>query len=160
MHGFEHQRSSQTLAQGIAEYHRVHPNLVRGPQLSPDAQDFFRCHDVAHVVFGCGTSLPHEAVVKLSSIFGTTGSLSVLRGYRRHESVDIYRRLALSDIVVTVISSVVIVPRTIVRCLRQRKRWPWSGHSAHLHVALADLRSEYGIRVAGFHRERAGEAER
>lgn len=34
--------------------------------------EFFRCHDAAHVVFGCGTGLDDEAVVKIWSFFGTT----------------------------------------------------------------------------------------
>jgi hypothetical protein len=117
---------------------------------SPQAQEFFRCHDAAHVVFGCGTSLPDEAVVKLSSIFGTTGGLSVLKGYRLHESSSIYRELVLTDIIRTLLQSIVIVPRTVVRCLRQHKRWPWREFAEYSQVPLAKLRAEFGIRVAGF----------
>ena len=104
----------------------------------------------------------HLGLTKIEAAHAlSTGALATSEEGKRWLSINgISLSRCKSDIVVTVISSVVIVPRTIVRCLRQRKRWPWSGHSAHLHVALADLRSEYGIRVAGFHRERAGEAER
>src|SRR5688572_2197646 len=105
MHEFERQDTAQTLAEGIEEYYRQNPQLSKVRGMSPQAQEFFRCHDAAHVVFGCGTSLPDEAVVKLSSIFGTTGGLSVLRGYRLHESSSIYRELVLTDIIRTLLQS-------------------------------------------------------
>lgn len=147
MHEFEHQDATQTLAEGLAEYHRANPHLSRGAALSPEARDFFDSHDVVHVVFGCDTSLPHEAVVKLSSIFGTTGGLSVLGGYRLHESIDIYKRLDPGEVLRTILRSVVIVPRTLIRCLRQRRRWPWTDFALHLDTPLHVLRAEFGIRV-------------
>jgi hypothetical protein len=149
MHTFELQDTAQTLAEGLAEYYQRNPNLSRGRDLSPEAQAFFRCHDTAHVVFGCNTSLPHEAVVKLSSIFGTTGGFSVLQGYRLHESINIYRQLTLRDIAATFAQSTALVPRTLYRCLRQRKRWPWAQFAEYQHVPLGVLRAEFGIRVAG-----------
>ncbi|MBM4257803.1 MAG: hypothetical protein FJ147_18165 [Deltaproteobacteria bacterium] len=146
---FEQQDSAQTLAEGMAEYYERHPHLVRGQELSPAAQEFFRCHDTAHVVFGCNTSLPHEAVVKLSSVFGTTGGFSILKGYRLHESINIYRQLTLRDIAITVLQSGLLVPLTISRCLRQHKRWPWAQFTEYQDVPLGRLRAEFGIRVAG-----------
>jgi hypothetical protein len=142
------QDSGMTLEAGVAEYYRRHPGLKRGPDLSPDAQAFFRCHDVAHVIYGCGTSLPDEAIVKLSSIFGTTAGLGVLDGYRLHESQDIYRRLEVSEILATVAMSLLLVPRTIYRCRRHLRPWPWSDHARFLADPLGELRNEFGIRVA------------
>lgn len=149
MHAYERQDTTQTLAEGVAEYYERNPTLADVRDMSPEAQEFFRCHDVAHVVFGCNTSLPHEATVKLCSVFGTTAGFAVLRGYRLHESVDIYRTLGVASIAATVLESVIIVPRTVVRCLRQRKRWPWDGFSDHRDVPLGRLRAEFGIVVAG-----------
>lgn len=148
MHEFERQDTPQTLAEGLAEYARANPGLSRGDALSPEAREFFRCHDAVHVVFGCDTSLPREAVVKLSSFFGTTGGFSVMRGYRLHESIDIYQRLGRVDVLTTILRAAVIVPRTLYRCLRQHKRWPWAEFSHHLDSPLHALRAEYGIRVA------------
>jgi hypothetical protein len=148
MHAYQHQHAALTLRQGIAEYYRDSPGLKRGDDLSAEAREFFRCHDAAHVVFGCDTSLPQEAVVKLASMFGTTAGLSVLRGYRLYESRDIYRQLRVVDVLRTIALSVVIVPRTIYRCTRQHARWPWSDFAAHLDRPLSELRAKFGIRVA------------
>lgn len=152
---FEHQDCAATLDEGIAEYYRSYPGLARGEALSPAAREFFRCHDAAHVVFGCGTDLDDEAVVKLASMFGTTAGVGVLEGYRLHESIDIYRKLRLRDMLRTILHATWLVPRTSVRCLRQRRRWPWSAFDAYARVPLRDLRAEFGIRVA--HAQISGE---
>lgn len=85
MLNYQLQNSSQSLAEGIAEYYAVHADQIRTRQLTPEATEFFRCHDVVHVVFGCDISLSQELVVKLSSMFGTSAGLSVLQGYRLEE---------------------------------------------------------------------------
>lgn len=142
------QSARMSLADGLAEYYREHPFLTRGNHLRAEAQDFFRCHDAVHVLYGCDTSLPDEAVVKLSSIFGTSAGFGVLKGYSLYESIDIYRKLKFDEVLGTMLGAIVIVPRTIWRCLRQRKRWPWSDFNAHLQTPLCDLRAAFGIRVA------------
>jgi hypothetical protein len=70
---FQSPASIQTLAEALTEYYAVNPELKRGDALSPEARAFFRSHDVVHVIYGCGTSMPDEAVVKLASVFGTSG---------------------------------------------------------------------------------------
>lgn len=148
MHAFESQNSGQTLAEGVAEYYRSNPGLAQGRSMSLAAQEFFRCHDAVHVVYGCGNSLNDEAIVKLSSIFGTTGRFSVLKGYQLHESLQIYRKLSVVEVLLAILQSVFLVPRTIIRCLRQRGRWPWNSFDKYLHVPLWEVRREFGIHVA------------
>lgn len=147
MNAYQHQDSRQTLADAIAEYHAAHPGLADVRDMSPQGREFFRCHDAAHVVFGCGVDLGDEAVVKLSSMLGTTAGFGVLRGYRLHESIRLYRQLAAGPVLTTILRSVVIVPRTALRCLRQRSRWPWAAFGPYLAVPLQDIRREFGIVV-------------
>lgn len=148
MHAFQHQDSAQTLAEGIAEYYSANPGLAKGRGLSPEAQVFFRCHDAAHVVFGCSTLLDDEAAVKIASLFGTTAGLRVLKGYRLHESLEIYRQIAPAAALGSIARSVVIVPRALLRCLRQRERWPWAHFEQYLGAPLRDIRRKFGIIVA------------
>lgn len=145
---FQSSASTQTLAQGLAEYYSANPQLKRGDDLSPDAKDFFRSHDVVHVLYGCGTSMPDEAVVKLSSLFGTTGGFSILRGYRLHDSLEIYLKLPLGSSIVALLSAPYLIARTLWRCSRQPAKWPWSNHEQYMHTALRELRAQFGIRVA------------
>lgn len=145
---FQSSTSTQTLAQGLAEYFSANPHLKRGDDLSPDAREFFNSHDVVHVLYGCGTSMPDEAVVKLSSVFGTTGGLSILRGYRLHDSLEIYLKLPIGGSIIAFLSAPYLIVRTLWRCSRQPAKWPWSNHEQYLHTALCELRTKFGIRVA------------
>jgi len=150
MHAFQHQRSEQTLAQGLAEYVAVNPMLADSRSMSTQAKEFFRCHDLAHVVYGCDVALNDEAVVKIASMLGTTAGLRVLKGYRLHESLQIYRELHVSGVLLSIISSVVIVPRTALRCFAQRARWPWAENQQYMQSSLRELRHRFGIKVAHF----------
>lgn len=145
---FQFSESMQTLAEALAEYYAVNPKLKRGDALSPDARAFFLSHDVVHVMYGCGTSMPEEAVVKLASLFGTSGGFSILRGYRLHESLDIYRRLPLRSTLIALFASPYIIVRTLWRCARQHAKWPWSNHEQYMQTPLRELRAQFGIEVA------------
>jgi ubiquinone biosynthesis protein Coq4 len=147
-HSYQLQDSSQTLAAGLAEYHAANPGLADLRSMSPEAQDFFRCHDAAHVVFGCNVDLDDEAAVKIASMLGTTAGLGVLRGYRLHESIEIYKQLRVRSVLRSLAHSVVVVPRTLLRCARQRARWPWDDFDRFLDVPLREIRRELGITVA------------
>lgn len=148
MLAYQLQDSPLTLAEGLAEYYAAFAGLKRGAGLAPAAKDFFARHDAVHVMWGCGTSLPHEAIVKLSSFFGTSGGFSVMRGYMHYDSQDIYRQLKLGEVLWTILLSVVLVPRTLARCFGQRKKWPWKDYDALLYRPLAALRQEFGVKVA------------
>ncbi len=155
-HRFEHPKSTQSLSEGLAEYWSANSRLKRDEHLcTAEARQFFRSHDVVHVVFGCGTSMPDEAVVKLASLFGTTAGAQVLRGYTRVETLDIYRRLPLGSTLIALLVAPYLVVRTVWRCARQNRRWPWTGYEAFMDTPLREIRDQFGIRVA---REHRGEA--
>lgn len=148
-HKFEAALSRQTLAQGLDEYFAANPALKRQDSLlSPEAKEFFRSHDIVHVLYGCGTTMPDEAIVKLASLTGTTGGLRVLRGYANHETLDIYTRLPLADTVRALLMSPYLVIRTLWRCMRQTRRWPWAENQQYMDVPLVELRAMFRIKVA------------
>jgi len=148
-HLFESPASAQTLAEGLAEYFACNPTLKRDASLvSAEARQFFRSHDVVHVVYGCSTTMPDEAIVKLASLFGTTGGLRVLRGYVHHETLDIYRSLPLASTALALLLAPFLIARTIWRCSRQLRRWPWEHFDHLLNVPLCDIRAHFGITVA------------
>ena len=135
-----------TLAEGLREYYASREGLVSGRGVSDAAREFFRCHDAAHVVFGCSTALVDEAAVKVWSFLGTTGGLAVWRGYRLPESKEIYEQITCRDTVETAFRAATALPLVVWRCLRLRRRWPWADFDQHLGTPLREIRSEYGIR--------------
>lgn len=147
-HQFESPDTTQTLAEGLAEYFASNPMLKRDADLSPEARRFFQSHDAVHVVYGCGTTMLDEAIVKLASIVGTTGGLCVLRGYLHHESLDIYRTLPIAGTLLALLASPYLVVRTVWRCLGQSQRWPWEQYDGFLDVSLRELRLQFRIQVA------------
>ena len=87
-------RMGETLSEGLEEYFANRDDLFLGRGASVEAIEFFRCHDTAHVVFGCATDLPSEACVKMWSMFATDAGLSrFYAGYALPESGEIYTRL-------------------------------------------------------------------
>lgn len=136
-----------TLEEGLRELYSSRDDLVTGRGVSDSARKFFRCHDVAHVVFGCSTSLTNEVMVKIWSFFGTTAGLALVRDYRSPESKAVYEKIEWSAIPGTALRSVVNVPRVLFRCLRMRKRWPWSDFDRYENMRLGEIRREFGIRV-------------
>ncbi len=147
MRKYQEPETAMTLESGLEEYYGSRADLLVGRGMSSEAQEFFRCHDTAHVVFGCDTTLIDEAVVKLWSFFGTTRGLRLLREYRLPESQEIYAGIEWGPIASTALRSVTVAPRVIARCTRMNKRWPWSDFEKYKQVPLQDLRREYGIRV-------------
>ena len=144
----EYQRpdTGLSLAEGLREYYASRDGLVSGRGISAEAREFFRCHDAAHVVFGCSTALLDEAVVKVWSLFGTSAGFALWRGYRLPESKEIYEQITWQDTAATALRAAVAVPLVLGRCLRMRKRWPWADFERHLAVPLREIRREYGIR--------------
>ena len=92
--------------------------------------------------------MPDEAIVKLSSLFGTTGGFQVLRGYMNYETLDIYTKLPLGSTLLALVSAPYLIVRTLWRCTRQHRRWPWIEHEQYLDTPLHELRSLFGIKVA------------
>lgn len=148
MFEYQSQNTGLTLSEGLAQYFVEYDGQLTGRNVTPEAIEFFRCHDVVHVVFGCDIALGDELVVKLSSILGTTAGLSVLKGYRLAESKEIYAELSIADTLTTIIKATVLVPRTIWRCLQMKSKWHWEDFESHLEMPLGELRQKFGIRVA------------
>lgn len=136
-----------TLAQALSEYYGSRDDLVTGRGASDSARQFFRCHDAAHVVFGCSTTLTNEVMVKIWSFFGTTAGLSLVRDYRSPESREIYEQIKWTDVPATALASLVNVPLVLFRCARMRKRWPWTDFERYENVRLDEIRREFAIRV-------------
>lgn len=140
--------SRQTLQEGLLEYYGSRDDLAHGRGLSTQAQEFFRCHDTAHVVFGCSTELLNEGMIKIWSFFGTdAGIRNLLSDYNLPESQEIYATLPWSDIAQTAVRSPVVMPKVFLRCRKMTRRWPWASFDGHLDTPLAELRRDYGIDV-------------
>ncbi len=138
-----------TLRQGLDRYTNANQGVLSTREVSDEAEQFFRCHDVAHVVFACDTTLVGEGTVKLWTIFGTTlGFWKHLRGYSEADAFSLFRQYSRRHLARHIGRLLVSMPSTILRARRMTAPWPWSEHEPYLDVSLAEIRAEFGIEVS------------
>ena len=140
--------SAMTLREGLARYYRSNAGVCSQRDLSPAAAEFFRCHDVAHVVFGCDTTLYGEGVVKIYTIFGTTlGLWKHLRGYSDASAWRLFTQYRLSHVLTHLWRLITHMPVAMLRARRMTRPWPWADHEQYLDQTLDAIRQEFNIAV-------------
>ena len=74
--------SDITLREALKKFNSINAEYFSSRDISPEALEFFRRHDIAHVIFDCNTTLLGEGKVKLWTVFGTTlGFWKHMRAY-------------------------------------------------------------------------------
>mgnify|MGYP000642360276 CR=1 FL=1 len=103
-----------SLKEGLQLFRSRNSKYFSKPYSSEVAHDFMESHDIAHVVFGCDTSLYGEAVVKIWTSLGTDQNIAVTtRGYQSAKAFHLFRAYSLKHILrhisryITVISKVI-----------------------------------------------------
>lgn len=147
---YQAQDSHLTLAEGLAEYYAVNGSRVAPPPSLPlESQALFRNHDVCHVIFGLDTTLADEGMADVRTL------LSCDVGWRRYarymtsdpEAKAIFKELGYGRALWTTLAVFPRLVRAIGEMPRMSKKWPWETPPDHFDRSLADLRSEYGIRL-------------
>lgn len=140
--------TSITLRQGLDRFYEANGAMFSDRDVSPEAQAFFRCHDVAHVVFGCKTTLFGEGVLKLFTIFGTTlGFWRHLSGYAESSAFRLFRQYSVLHVVRNLFWLFLSIPRVIIHAKCMRRPWPWDHYNEYLDRPLAEIRQVFNIVV-------------
>ena len=138
----------QTLQQGVAEFHKKNQKYFSEKIQSKDGDHFLKCHDAAHVVFGCGTTLYGEGVVKIWTTFGTNlNFLEVTRGYRSVNAHHLASEFSFSHVVKNIFKLLAVIPKAIYRAKSMKKAWPFNEYADYLDTPIVDIREEFNIRV-------------
>ncbi len=139
--------SDITLEQGIAEYRELNPSLDDARKATPEGTEFFRCYDVAHVIFACDTSLLNEAMADAWTLFGTTVTLRQFLGFMRiEEHQSIVEEVGWSAVILTFLRAIPVILLIALRSTTMTKRWPWDSFSSYLQMSLGEIRREFHIR--------------
>lgn len=139
-----------TLREAIEELYEENAALFARRDLSPEAKEFFRSHDTAHVVFGCDTSLFGEGVVKIFTIWGSSlGFWRHVAGYAEADAFSLFRQYSVRHLARHIGKLLLAAPRAFIRARRMHRPWPWSDHGEYLDVPLKEIRREFNIRVFG-----------
>ena len=142
--------TSMTLREGLREYFGQSDALMEASELPEDLSFGLQSHDVAHVVFGCDTTLLGEVVLARWSLFGVTGSIRpYLIGLRRRETRVLFRDALAAFRPSMLWRLVKYASVAIARSLRMRERWPFEDYAQYLDQPLCEIRERFGIRVLG-----------
>lgn len=115
--------------------------------MSPEAQEFLRCHDTAHIVFGCDTSIYGEGALKIFTIFGTTlGFWGHISAYADADAFALFRNYSWRHILKDISGLIVSIPRTYLHARQMRRPWPWSDHNAFMDRSIEEIRNEFNIK--------------
>ena len=146
---YQRQDSTLTLAQGLDEYYRRHPGLIRPETISPESAALFRQHDICHVIFGLDTTMVDEAMADLRTVLSTDVGLGRYVRYLRtnKEAQKIFEEIGYLRALGATVQAIPRFCRALAQTLRPRRRWPWEPPQQYLDKQLGSLRATYGIRV-------------
>ena len=147
---YQAQDSTQTLAQGLAEYYAHNAGRVLPPDaLTPASAALFRSHDICHVIFGLDTTFEDEAMADtrtmLSCDVGWVHYVKYLGS--NADAQAILKEVGVLAFVQGTVKAAPRLLRAVRESFRMGKRWPWNPPEEYQIRTLADLRREYGIRV-------------
>jgi ubiquinone biosynthesis protein Coq4 len=140
--------SAQTLREELRRFCAVNEALFSARDMSPEAREFFRNHDTAHVVFGCDTSIFGEGVLKIFTIFGTTlGFWKHLTGYAEADAFALFKQYSRRHLARHIFKLIAKCPRAFINAKQMEKPWPWDAHDEYLDRSIEEIRSEFNIKV-------------
>ncbi|SEQ66516.1 Coq4 family protein [Neolewinella agarilytica] len=137
-----------TLREGLDIFQQKNKKFFSTRPMSGKARTFLSSHDIAHVVFGCDTTLYGEGVVKVWTTFGTTLSFwKVIRGYNEVNAFQLFRAYSFRHIAGNILRFLWAIPTVIIRSGQMKKPWAWSDYQPYLDKPIAEIREEFNIRV-------------
>lgn len=139
---------SITLKQGLNKFQKQNRKFFSERSISDEGEEFLSCHDIAHVVFDCDTSIYGEGVVKIWTTFGTTlGFWKVVSGYNEASAFELFRMYSFKHVSINILRYLVVIPKAIVRAKRMSKPWPFSNYRPYLNTPISIIRKEFNIQV-------------
>ncbi len=137
-----------TLRQGLEKFQEKNLKVLSGKSIPKEGQAFLVAHDVAHVVFGCDTSLYGEGIVKIWTTFGTNLSIwKVMRGYRQASAFELSRSYSFPHVAKNILRLLIAIPVTMLRAKQMTKPWPFYDYQAYIDTPIAEIRAEYKINI-------------
>lgn len=139
-------KDTSTLREALSDFHTQNYKITANTEALHNAEAFYTSHDIAHVVFGCDTSMLGEGTVKLWTIFGTTlGFKKHIRAYSEANAFDVFKQYSWAHVLKNVFKVIVVAPAIVIRARKMSKKWPWSSYDTYLDVSISEIRKEFNI---------------
>jgi len=135
-----------TLQEGLDAFNKKNAKYFSDRDTSEEAKEFFRCHDIAHVVFGCDTSIYGEGVVKIWTVFGTSlGFWKHITGYQEADAFALFGMYSWGHVAKNLLGLFISIPSIIIRAKRMSKLWHWSDFERYMDTPIDKIREEFNI---------------
>lgn len=140
--------TNTTLQQGLENFQGKNKKYFAERQYSEKGKEFLRCHDIAHVIFGCDTTIYGEGTVKVWTTFGTTLSFwSVVKGYQEVSAFELFKAYSVRHILKNIMRFIAVIPNVIIRSKRMSKPWPFPEYKPYMDTPISEIRKEFNIQV-------------
>jgi Uncharacterized protein involved in ubiquinone biosynthesis len=137
-----------TLRQGLEKFQQASKKYIAQSSISEKGKEFLRSHDIAHVLFGCDTSIYGEGVVKIWTTFGTTlGFWNVINGYQEAKAFELARQYSFGHVMNNICRLLIHIPKIIFRANKMRDQWPFTDYESYMDEPLSDIRAEFNIEI-------------
>ena len=139
--------TTQTLAEGLAEYYAVNPTFAGETDLLGQPRATVVAHDVCHVLLGLGAGSEEELVVEVFTALGCSFSFRDVAAFRKKAfATALLRTSGVRRLLRRLVVSLPRVLRAAWVCLRMTRRWPHQAWQPYQGVPLAQLRRQFGLR--------------
>ena len=149
------QDSELTLKEGLEEYTSNYKFLNKNDG-HDDASQWFKNHDVTHVVFGTipfqlrgesindtwtlfGSDMTFKEYLKFFKITGVDYK-TVMKGYKKYYG-------SMFKVYLMILVYIPDVFLAIFRSYKMTKKWNWHFHEEYFDMSIKDLRKEFNIKV-------------
>lgn len=137
-----------TLQEGLEKFQHRNMKYFSKRLMSPEGETFLKCHDIAHVVFGCDTTIYGEGVVKIWTSFGTTSSFwKIVNGYNEVSAFELFRQYSFRHVLKNILRYLRVIPKTLFRVQKMTKPWPFADYQTYLNMPIAEIRKEFNIQI-------------
>lgn len=141
-------QTEETLQQGLKLFQQKNTQYFSEQEYSDSGKKFIKAHDVAHVVFGCDTTIYGEGIVKLWTTFGTDQSFKeITAGYKDVNAYELSRGYSFSHVTQNILRLIKAVPKTILRARKMSKPWSFYNYQTYLDTPISAIRQEFNIDV-------------
>ena len=145
---FTKQDCNLTLKESLQEYYNKNPGFtIDGGLLGMD-KEIIQGHDVAHVVFGLGTSSAEELQLEFRTVFGCKiGAKKYTKIIKDSFILELFKTFGIYRLIKRFILTFPKVIKTIIQSIQMKKRWPHYDYNQYLNTPLSEIRKEFGIRL-------------
>ena len=146
-YAYQEAGSKMTLAEGLAEYYRVHPEFAGINGFLGQTQETVKAHDVCHVIFGLGATSEEELIVETWTFFGCHLPVKkIVEIPKTKFGIELIKYFGPFRLIRRFVLTSPRIIKTMFAAFQMKKRWPHFDYEPYLNTSLQEIREEFGIR--------------